>query len=213
MKIRILNKNEHCFVRSTEDGLIFGDCCAEDCNMADDYHLFLTHNGKCVRSVVQDNESFFFTLTKFDKGYGSVAQYYGYFQDNELIIEEYIDGVDLSHEDGHVFLVSGFVPYKVYPRNKEFDSFILTADHMLTLGPDEFIGFKDGEIQNLSASEVLTSLSRANTTKSPTYKELRLEKSKTRPKRAKDGTIIYNTASKKLEFFSQGIWKPLKLED
>jgi hypothetical protein len=215
MKIRILNKNEHCFVRRTEDGLIHGGCSAEDCCMSKDYELFLcSADHPCLRESVKDGESFFFELSRFEnRKLSTVARYYGNFTENLLNIEEYIDGVDEDGEIGAVYLVSGFVPAQVYPRKKEFDSFIQTADHLLSLNENEFIGLKDGEIQNLSPSEALACLSEGFVEKLPLANQIRIAETRGRPVLAEEGCIIFNSINKKLEIFTGGLWKSFKFEE
>lgn len=213
MKIRILNKNEHCIAKNTDRGLIVGESCLEDCCLPDDYRLFLESVGEnCISQAVDPGELFFFRISRFANRRETLeSKYYGFLEKSDhcfvLKITEYIDGPLVSLDLDETYLISGFHPYDVTPRATEFDNFVLTSDHLLSIGKDQFLGFKNGEIDALDPDEVVQCLSGSK------FQDIKLQKLKSRPKRPQQGTLIFNELSGNLEFYVNKQWKTLKLEN
>ena len=213
MKIRILNKNEYCVAKNTDQGLIIGGSCLDDCCLPDDYKLFLEHLGEnCITQAVEPEELFFFRISRFKNRREPLeSKYYGFLKKSDhcfvLNITEYIDGPLVSLDLDETYLISGFHPYDVTPRATEFDNFVLTSDHLLSIGKNQFLGFKNGEIDALDPDEVVQCLS------SSKFHDIKLQKRKARPKRPQQGTLIFNELSGTLEFYVNKQWRTLKLED
>ena len=93
------------------------------------------------------------------------------------------------------------------------DGLVWTSDGVLSLEDGDLITCKDGEVSKITLQDLLLSISKLKTKKSPSYSELKVVKSKGRPTRPSQGTIIYNDLSGRLEIYTKDGWKGLKYED
>jgi hypothetical protein len=102
-------------------------------------------------------------------------------------------------------LISPFIPDKLFFTG-EFSRSILTSDGVITLDQDQFIGVRDGLIEELDVQEVLEIISKGETETSPLFSSLRLKPVSKRPVRPRTGTIIYNKNNNKIEAYNGKDW-------
>ncbi len=217
MKIKI-TRDSYCFGTRKDDYSTIGDCCAEDCEidvcMAQSIE---TANLPCLTKEVAEGEPFFFGVTHYSIGLVSnTSNYYGQFETLDgiltLKITHKISGARYQYRDGDKVFIFSHQPtdLSLLPDHR---CSILTSDALICLEEDSYIGYKDGHVDELSASELLEQLSRHDAERSPHYERVELSPLTRRPKRPRQGTLIFNKVSKKLELFNGKSWQTMKTED
>lgn len=217
MKIKI-TRDSYCFGTWKDDYFTIGDCCAEDCEV-DTYMVQSIESSSlpCLTKQVLEGEPFFFGVTHYLVGLVSnTSHYYGQFETLDgiltLKITHKVSGARYNHRSGDKVLIFSYQPTDLsfLPSHR---CSILTSDALICLEKDSYIGYKDGHVDELSASELLKQLSGHDTERSPHYKRVELSPLTRRPARPRQGTLIFNKVSKKLEYFNGKTWQTLKTED
>lgn len=215
MKTKILPTNSFCVGTWNGGSIEVGNCKLEDCCIDYNVEANLSRlDTPCLTKQVQENERFFLAVTQWSGPRVQVHQsiHIGHLEGNTLTLDEQISGDNPQFNNGDALLC-----YSVAPSSAEFlqdhPCCILTADGMLTLAKDTFIGFKDGAIDTLTADELLEQLARGKGERSPHWKQLQLSPLTKRPARPTKGLLIYNEISDSMEFFNGTSWRKVKLEE
>lgn len=213
MRIRILKNDAFCLAKFTNGRYEIGDICVDECCFDREIASFiesLDDHSRCITKTVELNEKFFFSIKRyFNKKEFEKCGCIGYLtKDGDkfiLNIEKVIDGNTIYPEQQHRFLITSFFPSNNF-FNEQFARSILTSDGVITLEQDQFIGVRDGLIEELDVQEVLDIIAKGSCETSPLFSSLRLNPVTKRPKRPRKGTIIYNKNNDKLELYSGQEW-------
>lgn len=213
MRIRILKNNALCLAKFTNGRYEIGDICLDECCFEPDINRFiqsLPPDANCITKSVEIGESFFFSIILYHNKVQQQTSYcIGHLtKDGDtfvLNIEKQIDGSRIYPEDHHRFLVTPYFPTNNF-FNENFSRSVLTSDGVITLEQDQFIGVRDGLIEELDVQEVLDIIAKGSCETSPLYESLRLKPVSKRPKRPRTGTIIYNKNNNKLEVYNGQEW-------
>lgn len=213
MRIKILKNDAFCLAKFSNGRYEIGDICVDECCF--DYEITnyiksLDHDSKCITKTVEINEKFFFKIIRyFNKMQHEKCSCIGYLsKDGEkfiLNIEKVIDGNSIYPEQQHRFLITSHFPTNNF-FNENFSRSILTSDGVITLEQDQFIGVRDGLIEELDTQEVLDIIAKGKCETSPLFSSLRLNPVVKRPKRPSKGTIIYNKNNNKIEMYNGQEW-------
>lgn len=215
MKTKILPINSFCVGTWNEGRVEVGNCTVKDCCL--DHHVEANIerlDTPCITKQVQERERFFLALSHWSGLRVQVHQsiHIGHLEGKTLILDKQLSGDNPRFDTGAPLLI-----YSVIPTDHSFlqdhPCCILTADGMLTLEKDTFIGLKDGHIDTLTPDELLEQLSRGKADRSPHWKQVQLSPLTKRPSKPTKGTMIYNEISKGLEFFDGKTWRKVKLEE
>lgn len=213
MRIRILKNDAFCLAKFENGRYEIGDICVDECcfeHSISNYIKSLGHDDKCITKSVEINEKFFFTIIRYhEKVQQEKCGCVGYLtKDGEkfiLNIDDYIDGNKLYPESHHRFLITSYFPTNNF-FNERFSRSILTSDGVITLQDDQFIGVRDGLIEELDVQEVLHIIAKGKCETSPLFSSLRLNPVAKRPARPRKGTIIYNKNNNKIELYNGQEW-------
>jgi len=216
MRIRTIKNNVCCLSEFKNNRYEISDVCIDECGFDHDvaqYVQQLSEAGKCLSTVVDLQEKFFFSLSRFFKGsFQERCDCIGFLSKDQdvfvLNIEKIINGNKLYPELHHRFLVTPLIPDKLFFTG-EFSRSILTSDGVITLEQNQFIGVRDGLIEELDVQEVLEIISNGETETSPLFSSLRLKPVSKRPSRPRTGTIIYNKNNNKIEAYNGKDWTEL----
>lgn len=218
MKIAILPNNSFCVGRCDEGKIIIGDCTLKDCCVERETEDYLDNSDlPCLTTLVEEGDPFFVSVD-FYLGRQPIARssHVGHIKTVDdkktLVLEENICGDRHLMQDGDHYLI-----YAYQPSNLSFlpdhPCSVMTSDAMITLEKDEYIGYKEGHIDSLTADELLEQLGRHSTERSPEYERVQLSPVWSRPDRPVEGTFIYNRISERLEYFDGTFWRTLKTEE
>jgi hypothetical protein len=216
MLIRILKNYCCCFVEFHDNFYEVKEYCDGDFSFDQETKYFinqLNNSGKCATKEISENEKFFFTLKRFlERRLAEESSYIGFFEKTgEKVIlhtERLVSGIGISPQENQKFLICPYFPEKIFFDN-DFSRSILTSDGVITLGEDQFVGVRNGLIEELDVGEVLDIISKGETEKSPVFESLRLKPVTKRPSRPREGAVIYNKGSKKLEFYNGKDWSEI----
>lgn len=214
MKTKILPINSFCTGKWNEGSISVGDCTLKDCCVDYDLEANIERlDTPCITERVQEGEHFFLAVSHwYARVQGIYTEYIGHLEGKTLILDEKIAGDSPRHQNGDNLLI-----YSIQPRDLSFlqdhPCCILTADGMLTLEKDTFIGFKDGRIDTLNADELLSQLSKGKSERSPYFSRVEFSPLQKRPSKPTKGTMIYNEISKGLELFDGKSWRKVQLEE
>lgn len=216
MKIRTLKNDAHCLVEFRNGRYEVGGVCIDDCCFDADTYRYIKNNSSpksCITQSIGIGEKFFFSMLRFynkrvDEKNGNIG-FISKDKDTYILnIDEIIEGNKLYPESHHRFLV---IPY--FPRenffNNNFSRSIITSDGVITLEDDQFVGVRDGNIEEIDANELLEIISRYSTKRSAIYESIRLQPISKRPLRPRKGTIIYNKNKDKLEYYNGKDWREI----
>jgi hypothetical protein len=219
MRIRILPTNSYC-LGTVEGGEIHINCCSlKDCNLDFSTERHLENQDlPCLTTLVNDNELFFVTISNTNKHPGSStswtqeSSHIGYLEEKKLILTQKLKGDSYRFVDGQNFLVYAHQPTD-FTSLDNHSCCLMTSDAMISLDEDTYVGYKDGHISTLTASELLDQLSKHKVEKSPSFKQVRLSAAAKRPARAVRGTLIYNEKADELEFYGRSGWQRINKEE
>lgn len=213
MRIKILKNDAFCLAKFNNGQYEIGDVCVDECCF--DYEIAryiksCTDDSHCITKTVALEERFFFSIIRyFNKRQDERCDCIGYLTKNGekfvINIERIISGNKIYPEGHHRFLIVPLCPDKLF-FNSDFERSILTSDGVITLEQNQFIGVRDGLIEELDAEEVLEIISKGKTETSPLYSSLRLNPVTKRPSRPRKGTVIYNKNNDKLELYNGQEW-------
>jgi hypothetical protein len=191
-----------------------GNCTLKDCCLEKDLERQLEHSKtQCLSKQVPEKQQFFFGVSLYQNGVAQKTSYQtGQFENCVLKPSTHVGGDRLRLNDGDHVLVFSYKPTDL-SFLPEHSCSILTSDAVLILEKDQYIGFKDGHIDVLSAKDLLEQLKDYAASSSPSYQKINIEPVKSRPKRPRQGTIIYNKIINKLELYDGKSWRTIKLED
>lgn len=217
MKIKIPH-DSFCFGTWNSDYFTIGDCCAEECEIDEHLLLSIVNQGlPCLTKAVNVEEPFFFGVSTYRIGLlENTSNYIGQFETLDGILTlkttRLVNGQRYRYRDDEKVLIFSYQPtdLSLFP---DYKCSILTSDALICLEEDSYIGYKDGHVDELSASELLEQLSNHEAERSPHYERVELSPLTRRPKRPRQGTLIFNKVSKKLEFFNGKSWQTVKTED
>ena len=220
MKIKILKNDAFCLAEFKNDRYEIGHVCVDDCCFDQELHNYLKNDSIpkcCITQSIGIEERFFFNMTFYhNKKQQEECAGIGYITkvDNVFVfnIEKIIAGNKLYPESHHKFLITTYFPSQNF-FTSDFNRSILTSDGVITLEDDQLIGVRDGNIEELDVSEVLTMLSKGKIEKSPLYRQVRIQSSRTRPSRPVKGTIIYNEVSDEFEVYGKNGWRKINTEN
>ena len=218
MKIAILPNNSYCLATCDGGEIVIGDCTLKDCSVGRELEDYLSNSDHpCLTTLVEDEEPFFVAVN-FCLGGQPISQstHVGHFQTADgkktLVIDEDIAGDRILKRDGDHLLI-----YAYQPSNLSFlpnqHCYVMTSDALITLEKDEYLGYKEGHIDSLTADELLEQLGRYTTGRSPAYERVQLSPVWSRPDRPVEGMFIYNKISQRLEYFDGTFWRTLKTEE
>lgn len=189
---------------------VIGDECLSECQL--DYYTDLyAKDSKCITQSVALEEKFFFSLEKYFRGnIVEQSKCFGHLtQDGPtfiLNINGIFSGSHLYPDPNDSLFVTPFAPDNIFFAGI-FPRSILTSDGVITLEQDQFIGVKDGLIEELDVQEVLDIISKGQAEKSPLFSSLRLNPVAKRPARPRKGTLIYNKNNNTIEVYNGQEWK------
>lgn len=219
MRIKILKEDAYAVVQFDNGKFILHNCPIEECCFSPDIenHIKSSNPTPCITQCAPIETRFFFKMLRFhNKIPSGTCGAFGFLQKNgdqvELVVEKVIQGNRFFPELQEKFLVSSFSPPQDF-FNDYFDRSILTSDGVITLSDNQFVGVKDGLIEELDVQEVLDIISKGKTEKSPLYKQVRLQSLRKRPARPARGTIIYNEVADEFEVYGKNGWRTLKSEE
>jgi hypothetical protein len=216
MKIRTLNPNNYCLA-NVIDGQFDLNCHLENCikSLSREMVAFLSvsdNQRECISVCVAENEPFFCRIILFQNGKQiNQADFVAHYANGRIVTDEAISGQRVNYEDEDKVLI---FPY--YPDNftlYEHDQCIFTSDGLVELEQNTLLGIKDGRLDKLDADEVLKQLAAGAGANSPSYEVVKMVPTPTRPKRPKEGMMILNKVTGKLEVYSNKKWKSIKWED
>lgn len=213
MRIKILKNNACCLAKFNNGRYEVGDICVEECcfdHQMRNYIESIHHSDLCITKNIGLGEQFFFSILRyFNKRQDERCDCIGHLtKDGETFvinIDKIIAGNKIYPEDHHRFLIVPLSPEKLF-FTSDFSRSILTSDGVITLEQDQFIGVKDGLIEELDTQEVLDIISKGKCDTSPLFSSLRLNPVAKRPARPRKGTIIYNKNNDKLEIYNGQEW-------
>jgi hypothetical protein len=213
MRIRIIKGGACCLAQNNNGRYEIRDVCVDDCDLDYEYRDYvnsLTEAGLCITKCVELEEQFFFSILRFfKKKYQERCDCIGHLtKDGDIFvlnIDRIIGGNKLYPEDHHRFLIVPLIPDKLF-FNNDFSRSVLTSDGVITLEQDQFIGVRDGLIEELDVSEVLEIIAKGKTETSPLFSSIRLNPVTKRPTKPRKGTIIYNKNSDKMEVYNGQEW-------
>lgn len=213
MRIRILKTKACCLAQFKNDRYEIGDICVDECCF--DYETRIRikemhESEECLTKHVEIGEFFFFSILRYFKQQETARHdCIGHLtKDGDkfiLNIDKIIDGGNIYKEDHHRFLITPLCPDKFF-FTRGFSRSILTSDGVITLEQDQFIGVRDGLIEELDVQEVLDIIAKGKCETSPLFSSLRLDPVVKRPKRPSKGTIIYNKNNNKIEIYNGQEW-------
>ncbi len=213
MLIKTLKQYSCCLAEYHNGEYEIAEYCVDDFHFDYDtknYVEYLRKNDMCVTKSVKDGEKFFFTLKRFYKRKEvDSSSYIGFLKtQNEkklLVTEKLVSGNGISPEENQKFLIYPYFPEQNF-FNSQFSRSILTSDGVVCLEDDQFIGVRDGLIEELDVQEVLEIISKGKTETSPLFSSLRLNPVTKRPARPRKGTLIYNKNNDKIEVYNGQEW-------
>lgn len=220
MKIKILKDNE-VEIAEYRDGVFkLGVATLEDIRQDLDRDILdFMENGQIetIRDNVPLGTPFFYSATYFlARIVISSCQCIGYLRESEdggieLVEQLRVSGDILQLVDGDRVLVSNFQPnsFSFIPG---YESSILTSDGLIILDPGSFLGNADGVIDGVSAEQVLDQFSDLEVDRSPSYSSLTLNPVSVRPTNPRNGTLILNSSTGKLEVFFNQQWETVGVE-
>jgi hypothetical protein len=219
MKIKILKKNE-LTLGEYRDGHIWLGCSPEDCEgvMHRDLHNFLkVGHPDCIIKSVKEGEPFFCSVglmlgRDLVEESHAIARVVHDPKGCRLSIDRYLGRKHWNPQHGDKFVIGAYQPTNT-SYLPHLGCSVMTSDGLICLEEDQYIGVKDGEIVELSATELLEQLSKHKAARSPRYEAVEVAPTRVRPSRPRAGTIIHNQVTGKLEVFTNNKWKALKLED
>jgi hypothetical protein len=170
-----------------------------------------------ITDSVQLNSPFFYSVTYFlARIVISSSQCIGYLELSddggvELVETLRVSGDLVQLSDGDRVVISSFQPnnFSFIPG---YESSILTSDGLIILSNGSFLANKDGVIDGITSEEVLEQLSLISTDKSPSYSSLTLQPVSVRPEDPREGTLILNQNTGKLEVFMNQSWTQVGVE-
>lgn len=215
MRIKILKSDVCCLAKYNfyKSRYEVGDVCIEECCFDYEIHNAIharMHEDQCLTKSVSLEEQFFFSIVRyFNKMRDEQSNFIGHLTKDEdkivINIDKFLSGSRIYPEEHHRFLVTPFYPDSVFFTD-EFSRSVLTSDGVITLEQDQFIGVKDGLIEELDVQEVLEIISKGKADTTPLYSSLRLNPVAKRPTRPRKGTVIYNKNNNKIEVYNGQEW-------
>lgn len=213
MRIKILKNDAFCLATFNGGRYEIGDVCLHECCFDHETKNFIELNQdpqRCITQTIPINEQFFFSIVRFfQKRREEQCDCIGHLsKDGEIFvlnIDKIINGNRIYPENHHRFLITSYFPTNNF-FNENFSRSILTSDGVITLEQDQFIGVKDGLIEELDVQEVLDIISTGKSDTSPLFSSLRLNPVSKRPARPRKGTIIYNKNNNTLEIYNGQEW-------
>lgn len=220
MRIKILKNDAFCLAQFKNGRYEIGDVCIDDCcfdRQISDYIKKSMTSERCITQTIPINSRFLFKISLYhNKKLCEECACIGFLTKDKdthiLNIEKYVEGNKIYPESHHRFLITSYFPSNNF-FNHSFERSVLTSDGVITLDKNQFIGVKDGLIEELDVKEVLDILSSAKTEKSPSYKQVRLQSVRTRPARPTRGTIIYNELADEFEVYGKNGWRKINTEE
>jgi len=213
MRIRTIKTSACCLALFNNNRYEISEVCLTDCGFDHETHIYvktLSDSGGCITKCVEPGEQFFCSILRFFKQrqqeqcdcIGHLTKDGNIFV---LNIDRIIGGNKLYPEDHHRFLIVPLIPDKLF-FNNDFSRSVLTSDGVITLEQDQFIGVRDGLIEELDVSEVLEIIAKGKTETSPLFSSIRLNPVTKRPTKPRKGTVIYNKNSDKMEVYNGQEW-------
>lgn len=216
MKIMIL-PDAFCVGVWQSGSIKIGKCCVKDCNI--EWNLESHLQGgllPCLTKQISINQPFFCNISKYNQRVRTCNSFcVSHFVregDNLALVPGYQTGGDrLRLTDGDSVLVNSHKP-KDFSFLPNHSCSILTSDALLVLEKESFIGFKNGHIDILGPEEVLEQLSSHVARNSPSFEQVHVEPTSSRPRTPRRGTLIFNKLTSTLELFNGESWKTVQTE-
>ena len=213
MKIKILPES-FCTAEYEDGNFLVGRCNIDECGVDESVKLQIQHyNPPCLTEQVDEGDLFFFGIRLHEEGTTlSTSFYTGHLKsvdgEKTIVPKEQVGGDYLHLINGDRVLLFTHRPTDL--SFLDLHCSVMTSDALLTLEPDTYIGYKDGCIDVLTADELLDQLSKHGAKKSPSFEELSFKPMHSRPRRPRNGTLIYNTVLGALELFDGTSWRTIQ---
>jgi hypothetical protein len=170
-----------------------------------------------ITDSMDTDTPFFYSVTLFSaRLVVSSCQCIGYLRIDEdggieLVETSRVSGDSMQLVNGDRVLISSFQPsnFSFIPG---YENSILTSDGLVILDSGSFLGNKDGSIAEFTTSDLLQQISLSNAEKSPLYDSITLNPVLTLPANPREGTLILNAVTGKLELFIDDGWKTVNPE-
>lgn len=220
MKIKILKDNE--VELAAFDGGVFkiGTVELDDIRVhfdRDVVNFLETDTTLRITDSIDVDTPFFYSVTYFlTRLVISSCQCIGYLRIGEdggieLVETTRVSGDSMQLLDGDLVLISSFQPsnFSFIPG---YESSILTSDGLILLDTGSLLGNKDGVISEITSSDLLDQISLSSAEKSPLYDSITLNPVLSRPSDPREGTIILNKNTGRLEVFIDNGWQTVSPE-
>lgn len=216
MKIRTVRPISGCVGFYNGVNVTIGHCCLDDCehlgHRRQEYERF--ENGFCLSDHIKLDERIFVRLTSFSNGkpnhvdvIAHVTPYHEYEGSFKLVLERRLYGrYSNITPHGHVW-VESCVPEPFFTAQDQ--KMVLTSDGAISIDEGNFLGCKDGELCELTPKEILTLLSKEQSSISPGFSSLRVTPVVRRPRNARTGTLIFNENTLTMEYYNGSEWRTL----
>lgn len=220
MKIKILNNNQVELAVFQDGHFKIGSLELNDVRLDFDRDVvdYLDSDSTSnITDSIDIDTPFFYSVTFFlARVVISSCQCIGYLRIDEdggieLVETSRVSGDSMQLVNGDRVLISSFQPsnFSFIPG---YESSILTSDGLIILDPGSFLGNKNGSIAEITTSDLLQQISLSNTEKSPLYDSISLNPVLNRPESPREGTLILNKITGKLELFIDNGWKTVNPE-
>jgi hypothetical protein len=164
----------------------------------------------CQESIAEDLDFYFKLIGQRNKGY--TGRCYSDLYDALGGIIDTPTFFDETPPNG-LYILTSYCPSSLEDGELYGDNLIHTSDGVVEISKDNFLVNKDGELSSVEPEDVLSIFSKRKVKVSPSFKELRISNSRTRPARAATGTLIYNQTTGQLEFKGKNGWERIITEN
>jgi hypothetical protein len=216
MKIRTIRPFSGCAGYLTPEGIKIGGCSIETTGM--NRHELkekaACEENSCLHQQVKLDEWVFIKVSSYDTDHNRVsipfvAQVVPHAETGCLGLTGL---VRWGSVDGQIALDSPVWVESFFP-TPDFSSVgpgcMFTSDGAIFPDDGNFLGAKDGSIEEFTPKELLAALSKEESLQSATYSMLRFKPVKRRPRSPKRGTVIFNDNLDILEYYSGTEWRKL----
>lgn len=160
----------------------------------------------CIDSLPVDSPFYFRLIDRFYNSSCGSASY----NPNRGFYDVTLQAKPIPHLP---HILGPWFPTSIPEHDFSEDNLVLTSDGVIEIQKGQLLGNADGEISSIQPNDLLSMISKGKTKNSPSFQQVRLSNSKSRPTRAPVGTLIYNNKTDQLEFRGKNGWVKINTED
>lgn len=160
----------------------------------------------CKDSLPVDSPFYFQLISnRYDQYYGSAS-----YNPNRGFYDVTLQGTPKTNQR---LVLGPWFPTTIPEYDFGEDNLVLTSDGVIEIQKGSLLGNIDGELSPIQPNDLLSMISKGKAKNSPSYQQIRLSNSKSRPSRAPIGTLVYNSKTDQLEFRGKNGWVKINTEE